>query len=206
MINIGEQLLEVQSILATVIMAIFLLLLLMDKDELEQYAFNNALKIATVLTSISLFGYGLYMLSVGSKNVSVNTIFCGIESMCILTLLLYYIDLKGIHFEVKMKNQLLANIFMYSSIVISVLATISMVFEFKFFENKIGFIRYDELILCVNAILVTMIIPLLPRRKKVKHGEYKKIKKEMDKQFAIMSAIYCIVMVLIVSYMVYQKV
>ncbi|QZY57310.1 hypothetical protein [Crassaminicella profunda] len=204
--NIGEQLLEGQPIVATIITAIFLLLLLMEKDELEQYAFNNALKIATVITIITLFGYSLYELSVGFKKVSINTIFLGIEGLYIITLFLYYMDLKGIRFEVKMKNQLLTNIFMYSSIIISILATISMVFEFEFFENKKGFIRYDELILYVNAILVAMMIPLLPKRKKVNREEYKKIKKEMDKQFNIMCVIYCMSMLLIVSYMIYQKV
>lgn len=206
MINIGEQLLEVQPVLTTIISAIFLLLVLMDKDELEQSAFNKALKISTVIIFISSLGYILYMLSVGNKSVNVNTIFFGIEAMFILTLLLYYMDLKGISFELKIKNSLISNILMYSSITISVLATISMLFEFKFFENKIGFIRYDELILFINAILVSIIIPLSPRRKKVNYQEYKKIKKEIDKDFNIMCVIYIIIMVLISSYIFYQKV
>ncbi|MCT4607316.1 MAG: hypothetical protein N4A64_14665 [Marinisporobacter sp.] len=204
--HIGDQLLEGQPIVGTIITAIFLISLFMDKDELEQYAFNNALKIATVITVLSLFGYGLYMLFVGAKNVSVNTIFLGIEMWGILTLVLYYMDLKGIRFEMKMRNQLLSNIFMYISIIISILATVSMVFEFEFFENKIGFIRYDELILYVNAILVAMMIPLTPMRKKVNREEYKKVKKEIDKQFNIMCGIYCISMLLIIIYMIYQKV
>ncbi|MCT4621954.1 MAG: hypothetical protein N4A62_21510 [Marinisporobacter sp.] len=204
--NIGEQLLAGQPMVATMITATLLLLLLMEKDELEQYAFNNALKTATVITIIALFGYSLYMLSVGSKKVSINTIFLAIEGLYIITLVLYYMDLKGIRFEMKMKNQILSNIFMYISIIISILATVSMVFEFEFFENKIGLIRYDELILYVNAILVAMMIPLTPMRKKVNHEEHKKVKKEIDKQFNIMCGIYCISMLLIVIYMIYQKV
>lgn len=206
MINASEQLLGIHPVLATIIGAIFLLLLLMDKDELEQCSFNNALKNSTVIIFITLLGYSLYMLSIGNKSVNVNIIFFGIETMGILTLLLYYIELKGISLEFKIKNQLLANILMYISIAISVLATISMLFEFKFFDNEIGFIRYDELVLFINAILVAMIIPLCPKRKKVSYQEYKKIEKEINKDFNIMCLIYIIIMVLICSYIYYQKV
>lgn len=205
MIDIGEHLLILNTILVTFISAIFLLLLLIDKDELEQLVFNNALKIATVIVTISLLGYSLYMLSIGNKNVSINIIFYGIEGMSILTLLLYYLGLKGINFEVRFKNQRLANTLTYISITISILAQISILFKFKFFENRIGFIRYDVLILIVNVILGSMIIPFYPRRKKINHKEYKKIKKEIDKTFNIMLAIYIIIMLLIVSYIVYQK-
>lgn len=205
MMNIGEELLRVQPVLVTIISVIFLLLALMDKDELEQLAFYNALKISNVVIIISLLGYSLYMLSLGYNNVNINIILYAIEGMCILTLLLYYMDLKGICFEFRIKNQRLANISMYSSITISVLATVSMLFEFKFFENKIGFIRYDELILLINAILVSIIIPLCPRRKKINHKEYKIIKKEIDKTFNIMWAVYGIIMLLIISYIVYKK-
>ncbi|MBF8983369.1 hypothetical protein IZY60_07455 [Lutibacter sp. B2] len=206
MINLGEQLLSIQSGLASIISALFLLLLLMDKDELEQSAFNNSLKISTVITILSLLGYSLYMPLSGFAKVSINILFYGIEGMCILTSLLYYMDLKGITFEVKIKNQRVANILIYSSTTISVLATISLLFEFTFFENKIGFIRYDELILFINIILISIIIPLLPKRKQLDRKEYKKLQKELDKSFNILYAIYSILMLLIISYLIYQKV
>ncbi|MCT4607322.1 MAG: hypothetical protein N4A64_14695 [Marinisporobacter sp.] len=141
-----------------------------------------------------LFLHVFIEVEVKLKVMSINN-----KMLTILTLVLYYMDLKGIYLEVKIKNELLTNIFMYSSIVIGILATISIIFEFSFFENKIGFIRYDELILCVNAIVVAMMIPLLPTRENTNHKEYKRIKKEMDKQFNMMCAIYC-------SIMIYQKV
>lgn len=126
--------------------------------------------------------------------------------MCILTLLLYYLNLKGISFEVKIGNQRLANIVIYSSILISVIATISMIFEFDFFENEIGSIRYDEFILFANVILISIMMPLLPKRKKMNHKEHRRIKKEFDKTFNIMWLMYSVIMICIISYLIYQKV
>ncbi|MEJ8554898.1 hypothetical protein [Tepidibacter sp. Z1-5] len=161
----GEQLLGMHSVLATIVSSVFLLLALMDKDELENFAFNNALKISSVINIIALLVYSLYSISLGRKDISINVIFHIIEEMCILTLLVYYIYLKGFNLKAKIKSERIINILIYISITISVLATISMLCEFKAFENNIGFIRYDELILFLNAILFTLIIPLIPKKK-----------------------------------------
>lgn len=205
MIKSDELALGIQSVLAAIICSVFLLLLLMDKDEMEQSAFNNALKTSTVVMIISLFGFCLYMLMLGYKNVSIHSIFIGIEGICLLTGLIYFMELKGISFEIRIKNHKLANVLMYISITLGVLATVSLLFEFEFFDNKAGFIRYDEVMLLVNAVLFVLIIPIIPKRKKIDHKEYKKLKKEIDKQFNIMGAIYIVIMVLIISYIAYQK-
>lgn len=194
-----------QLSLVTIISAVFLLLLLMDKDELEQFALNNSLKLSTIITVLTIIGYSMYKLSSGSDIININILFYAIEEMSILTLVFYYINLKGISFEFKIANERLGNILMYSSIIISALSTISIIFEFKFFKNHIGFIRYDELILFANVILVSIMIPLLPKRKIVNHKEFKKVKKEMDKSFNIMWIIYSIIMVLVITYFIYQK-
>lgn len=165
MINMGEKLLGMQSVLATIVSSVFLLLALMDKDELEECAFNNALKLSCVITIIALLVYSLYSISLGHKNIDINAIFYTIEGICMVTSLLYYIYLKGFNFKAKIKNEKFMNTLMYSSITISALSTISILFEFKIFENSIGVIRYDELILFLNAILFTLIIPLIPKRK-----------------------------------------
>ncbi|WDV46788.1 hypothetical protein PV797_03605 [Clostridiaceae bacterium M8S5] len=204
--NTTKHILEFQPVIVTVISAIFLLLLLMHKDELEQLALNNALKLSTIITTISLFGYSLYKLSLGLASIDINIIFFAIEGICIMTLLFYYLYLKGIGFEIKIKNSLLSNILMYCSIIISIVATISMIFEFRFFDNKDGYIRYDEMILFANVILISIITPLLPRRKKVNHKQYKIVKKEIDRTFNLMWLIYSIIMVLIISYIFYQKI
>ncbi|WP_099187819.1 hypothetical protein [Tepidibacter mesophilus] len=205
MINMGEQLIGMQSVLATIVSAVFLLLALMDKDELEEFAFNNALKISSVINIIALLGYTLYSISLGRKDISINVIFHIIEEMCILTLLVYYIYLKGFNFKAKIKSESIINILIYSSITISILATISMLFEFELFENNTGFIRYDELILFLNAILFTLIIPSLPKRKKLNLEEYKKVKKEIDKDFKTMYLFYMVILGLGIVYITCKK-
>ncbi|WFD09235.1 hypothetical protein [Tepidibacter hydrothermalis] len=201
----GEQLIGIHSLLATIVSSVFLLLALMDKDELENFAFNNALKISSVVNVIALLVYSLYSISLGHKNIDINVIFYSIEAISIVTLLLYYIDLKGFNLKVKIENEKFINILTYSSITISTLATISMLFEFKTFENTIGFIRYDELILFINAIFFTLIIPLLPKRKKLNLEEYKKEKKEIDKKFKMMYLVYIVIMVFVIIYIALKK-
>ena len=200
-----EQVLGMQSMLATIVSSVFLLLALMDKDELEECAFNNALKASSTMTIIILLVYSLYSISLGYKHVDINAMYYTIELICILTLLLYYIYLKGFNLKFKIENKKFINILTYSSITISSLATISMLFEFEIFENRIGFIRYDELILFVNVIFFTLIIPLLPKKKKLNLEEYKKEKKEIDKEFKTMYLVYIVVMLLVVAYITYKK-
>lgn len=200
-----EQVLGMQSMLATIVSSVFLLLALMDKDELEECAFNNALKASSTITIIILLVYSLYSISLGHKHVDINAMYYTIELICILTLLLYYIYMKGFNLKFKIKNKKFINILTYSSITISSLATISMLFEFEIFENRIGFIRYDELILFVNVIFFTLIIPLLPKKKKLNLEEYKKEKKEIDKEFKTMYLVYIVVMLLVVAYITYKK-
>ncbi|MCT4507537.1 MAG: hypothetical protein N4A48_02045 [Tepidibacter sp.] len=201
----GEQLLGIHSLLATIASSLFLLLALMNKDELEEFAFNNALKLSSVIIIISLLICTLYSISLGCKNIDINVVYYIIEGICAVTLLLYYMNLNGFNFSFKIKNEKLINILIYSSITISTLATISMLFEFKFFENAQGFIRYDELILFINAILFTLIIPLLPKRKKLNLEEYKKEKKEIDKKFKMMYLVYIVIMLLAIIYITFKK-
>lgn len=200
-----EQVLGIQSMLATIVSSVFLLLALMDKDELEECAFNNALKVSSTITIITLLVYSLYSISLGRKHVDINAMYYTIELICISTVLLYYIYLKGFNFKFKIKNKKFINILIYSSITISSLATISMLFEFGIFENRIGFIRYDELILFVNVIFFTLIIALLPKKKKLNLQEYKQEKKEIDKEFKAMYLIYIVVMLLVVAYITFKK-
>lgn len=206
MMPIGEAFLAMQIIAVTVVSVFFLILALMDKDELEKLAFDNALKTSVIIVILSIFGYGLYRIASGCIDVSVHAIFYGIEGICILTLLLYYLDLKDVRFEFRMKNIRLANSLMYISTGISILAIISLLFEFKFFENTKGFIRYDELVLMINAILISIIIPVSPKRKKMNREAYKKMEGENKKFFNMTIAIYGIVMVLIVFYLFNKKI
>lgn len=204
--DLGIKLLGMQPILAAIINAVFFILLLMDKDELEQYAFNSALKISALVIIIFLLGYGFFMLMIGQTEISINAIFYAVEGLSVLTLILYFIRLRGIEFVIRIKNEKIANILLYISIIISVLATISMLFEFEFFNNEIGYIRFDELAILINVILLGLVIPLFPKRKKLSRQEYKKLKREIDKKFNIIYLIYGVLMLLFIIYIFNQKV
>ncbi|WP_066498601.1 hypothetical protein [Abyssisolibacter fermentans] len=204
--DLGVKLLGMQPILAAIISAVFFILLLMDKDELEQYAFNSALKISALVTIIFLLGYGFFMLMIGQTEISINAIFYAVEGLGALTIILYFIRLREIEFVIKIKNEKIANTLLYISIIISVLATISMLFEFEFFNNEIGYIRFDELAILINVILLGLVIPLLPKRKKLSRQEYKKMKREIDKKFNIIYLIYGVLMLLFIIYIFNQKV
>ncbi|MCY6372040.1 hypothetical protein [Clostridium ganghwense] len=205
MANTNNLLLSVNIIFVALISASFLITLLGEKDELELYAFNNSLKNSVVIVILSLIGYSFYLLSVGKSIISINVIFFSIEGLGLLSIIFYFLELKGISFLIKIKNKKLANVLIYISIAVSVFSTISLIFTPKFFANNTGLIRYDELILYVNVILLGLIIPMFPTiRGKLTREEYKKEQKEINKMFNLFLLIYLIFMVGLIGYVIYK--
>jgi len=188
---------------ATLIIACFFITLVVDDDELHQYAMNRAMKVSVIITILSLMWYCFYKLISGSSTISINVIFFGIEGLSLLTLLLYFLELKGFSFSIK-KNKKVGKVLCTLSTVISVLTTLNMIFKFKVFANPTGIINYNELILFVNFLILPLIILLFPKNKTLNRYTYKKEQKELNKTFKIFTIIYVICILLFMAYIIYR--
>lgn len=205
MTNIGNLLLSVHTLYVTLISSIFFIKLLEDKDELEEFAFNNALKNSVVIDVLALLGYSLYMLAIGNKDISIHIIFIGIEVLATLTLIFNFLELKGFSLSIKITNEKLGKTLVTLSTIISFLSTISLIFKFNYLNNNFGIIRYDELILYVNVIMLGIMIPLFPNiRKKLTREEYKSHQREINKIFNIFIIIYVLYMIGLIGYVIYR--
>lgn len=200
-----DKILGIQAIITTMCCSIFLLIVLMEKDELEQSALSNALKVGNVITILFFLGCGIINLLKGVQCINLNTIFIGVEIWVLTTAILFYLNIKGIIFELKIESERIRNILISLSIIISVFATGSLLFELDFFENRNGYIRYDEMILIVNVILVSMLAALLPKKKKIGHKKYKEYKKDLDRTFNILGFVYVFIMILVILFLIIQK-
>ncbi|MBU3182158.1 hypothetical protein [Clostridium psychrophilum] len=203
--NLGNVLLSAHVAFATLIVACFFMTLVLDDDELHRYAMNKAIRVSVIITILTLMGYSLYKLVSGSGVISINVIFFGIEGLSLLTLLLYYLELKGFSLSFK-ENKKMGEFLTTVSIIISILTTISMLFEFKLFANPTGIIRYDVLILLINFLVLPLEVPFFPNRNKIlSRDAYKKEHKELKKTFNIFTVIYIIFMLLGIIYIIYSR-
>jgi len=207
MTSLGNILLSAHAMYVTLIASCFFIIVLGADDELHQYAVNSAMKISAAITILSLLGYSFYKLVSGNGTVSIHVIFFAVEVFSILTFLLYYLELKGFSFSLKIKSKKVSVFFTIISIAISVSTTLSIFFKFKLFANPGGIIRYDELLLFINFLLLSLIIPLFPNiRQKLNREEYKKREKELNKTFNIFTAVYLLVYLLaLIGYIIYRK-
>ncbi|MBB6713331.1 hypothetical protein [Clostridium gasigenes] len=184
-------LISAHALFVAMITLIFFMVLLGSEDELEQYQLYKSLKLSIVITILFLIGYGYYMLLTGNKNVSVHIIFFSIESLGLLTLLLNFLGSKGIVISLQIKSKKIVNILFNISIVMNILTTLSAILKFKFFENNVGFIRYDELLLYVSVIFTGVITSQAPALKeKFTRQEYKTTEKKLNKLAKIVYLIF----------------
>ncbi|MBU3133771.1 hypothetical protein KPL40_15175 [Clostridium gasigenes] len=198
-------LISTHALFVAMITLIFFMVLLGSEDELEQYHLYKSLKLSIVITILFLIGYGYYMLLTGNKNVSVHIIFFSIEALGLLTLLLNYLGLKGIVISLQIKSKKIVNMLFTISTFISVLSTLSLIFKPKFFENNIGFIRYDELLLYINLIFLGVITSQLPIiKEKFTRQEYKKREKTINKLSKIIYLILGIFNFSLIIYVIYK--
>ncbi|MPQ31340.1 hypothetical protein E4V42_07810 [Clostridium estertheticum] len=203
--NLGSVLLYQHVAFATIIIACFFMTLTVDDDELHQYAMNKAIRVSVIITILTLMGYSLYKLVSGSSVISINVIFFGIEGLSLLTLLLYYLELKGFSFSFKKSKKI--GVFLTTlSTIISILSTISLLFEFKLFSNPTGIIRYDVLILLINFLILPLAVLFFPNRNKIlSRDDYKKEQKEIKKISNVFTVIYVIFILLGITYIIYRR-
>jgi len=203
--NTIETYLGLKILIFSILSILFVLTSLMSKDELEQDAFDHSLKTSSVLSIILTIVFVLYLGINGIKTVDIGVILYGCGLFCGLAMLLYYLALKNICFEISVKNNNVANIMVYISTIISVLSGISILFSIDLFSNEVGFLRYDEAILILNLLLFFIVISILVEPKKLTLKEYKALEKENTKFFNILVYIYFGLMIASIVYLVYAK-
>lgn len=196
--------LEINALISAMFCGSFLIIALNDKDELEENNFSAALKEASVITIFSILIYCYYMLVSGTKTVSINLLFLVADEVSGLTLIFNFLEQKGIHFSIKLKNGKLGNIMMNISIALSAILIVLTFLKLNFFQNKSGFMRYDTLLLCLNFILVSILIPLFPNRKNVDREEVKETNKKTDKLFRIFYLVFGTFWGLFIIYVIYK--
>ena len=202
--NLVNVLLSAHVVYVTLIVACFFATLFVTDDELHQYAMNRAMKLSVIITILILLGYAFYMLVSGNRTISVHVLFFGIEGLSLLTLLLYYLELKGFSFSFKI-NKKVGGFLCTISLAISILTTLSMFLNFKLFANPTGLIRYDELLLFINIIFIPLLMPLFPNIRQILNRDaYKKEQKKLNKEFKIFTIIYVICILLFIAYILYR--
>lgn|GEM_PF-1326657 len=205
MSNSSNILLSIHVGYAVVIASAFFIILLDYGDELHQYSINKALKHSIIITVLCLLGYSLYMLVCGNSFISLHVLFFGIEGLSLLSLLFYYLELKGISFSIKIRNKKVVNFIITISIAIGLLSVLSIFSNFKLFSNPGGIVRYDTVIESVGIIFLSLLPHFLPNLKqKLNRDTYKKKEKEFNKKLNIIIAIYIICIILIILYAVYR--
>lgn len=200
-----QNLQSAQPLIMSLIIAVFLMHLLMEKDELQQQAFANALRSAVLIAIVGTVIYLFYCLLNNIVIVSIYSVITALEFTCIIAIVLYYLDLVNLGFRLNIRNKTLANFMLYLSAIISVIATVSVVLELKIFANSSGLLRYDELMLFANVILLSLLIPILPKRKNLGHKEFYRSQHELNKGFNLIILIYMCVFILLFTIIVINK-
>jgi len=197
--------LQINALISAMFCGSFFITSLIEKDEMEENNFNAALKEASIVTVISILIYCYYMLTTGTKSISISLLFLAVDELSGLTLIFNFLERKGIHFSIKLKNRKLGNIIMYISTAFSSILIVLTFLNLKMLQNKSGFIGYDMLLICLNFILISIIIPLMPNEKKsTNREEVKENNKKMDKVFKIFMSIFCVFWGLFIIYVIYR--
>ncbi|KOF57649.1 hypothetical protein AGR56_15280 [Clostridium sp. DMHC 10] len=93
---------------------------------------------------------------------------------------------------------------MYISAALSSVLIILIFLNLKIFQNKSGFIGYDMLLMCLNFILISILIPLMPNKKKnTNREEVKENNKKIDKLFRIFYLVFGTFWGLFIIYVIY---
>jgi len=139
-----------------------------------------------------------------------------IDGISILTVLLYYLELKGIYFSFKDFKERTAKILNVILIIPAAIATISLILNLlrklvkinipDYLGSSQGIIRYDELLLYSGVILLAISTPLMPKIKKMSRDEYKKRLKKIDKIFGKIYLVYGTFFIVLILYIIYRAV
>lgn len=215
--NIDNLYLSFHTLFMTMACSLFFIVLMISKDdELEQQALSNALKNSIVISFVLFIGYTFYQLTIGSSGVNIHIILLFIDVICILTMVFYYLELKSISYsfkDIKEKPAKVLNIILIFPIAIVTISLILNSFSKlvkmnipDYLGNPQGIIGYDELLLYSGMILLSLLISLMPKFKRMSRDEYKKRQIKIDKIFRKIYFIYGTFFILLMLYIIYRAV
>ncbi|WP_129598513.1 hypothetical protein [Anaerophilus nitritogenes] len=203
MTNLQKISFELHLMLSVMLMCVYIVYMVIDKDELEEQAQSYALKWSNLLTIVSVIFYVLYKSVIGNIEFTPQIILMIINIFCVMYLLFYFFYMKGIVISFKVKNRKILDSICYLSISISVILIITQILEVKNFEISSSFIRLDTLLLMINLIIVSLMIGVYPR-KKLSREEYKKREETGNKFSKIFARGYGLFTLCLIGYIMYK--
>lgn len=191
---------EMHLLLSVMMMGVYIIFMVIDKDELEEKAQSYALKGSNLLTIISLL---LYKSVVGNIEFTLHIILIFINILCVLYLLFNFLYIKGIVISFKIKNIKILDSICHLLTGINVVLIITGILKVKIFEISSSFIRLDTLLMMISLIIISLIIGLYPR-KKLSRQEYKDIEVTANKFSKIVAIGYGLFSVCVIGYIIYR--
>jgi len=207
MTNLTSIYFEIHLLLSVILLGVYIVFIVINKDELEEKAQSYALKASNLITVIALILYILYKSMIGNLVFSQHILLIFVNILCVLYLIFNFLYLKGITVSFNIKNVKVLNIICYISTVITVILIITGALKVKLFELSSSIIRLDTLLMMLNFIFISLIIGLYPR-KKLSRQEYKEVEatsKKFVKTFTIGYGLFFISLIGYVIFRFYTK-
>lgn len=203
MSDIKELYFSLHLLLSVMLLSVYLISIMIHKDELEEKAQNYALKISNIVTVIVAMSYVLYKALRGSVAIDTQSILLLINILCIVYLGSDYLYKKGFVISFRVKNKKILNIICNLSTGLGIGLIITSVLKVKFFEIPPSLIRLDTLFIMINMMLISGIIGLYPREK-VSREEYREREAYANKFTIIFGSIYGLCFLAFLGYIVYR--
>ncbi len=203
MSNLDKIYFEVHSTATIFLVCMYIIYMLISKDELEEKAQSYALKCSNLLTILPLIFYVLYKSVIGNIEFTPHMILITINAFCILYLLFYFLYIKNIRISFKIKNTKFLDIICYLSLIVSIVLAITQFLKIKLFEIPSSCIRLDTLLMLINILIISLVLGIYPS-KKVTRQEYKKREIDSKKFIKIFLIFYGIFNLWIIGYVIYR--
>lgn len=202
--NIQQITFSLHLILTVLLFCCYIVIVVMEQDELEEKAQGHALKYSNLLTLTSLVLYVLYKAMTGKIEFSPHVVLVIVNVLNLTYFLFRFLYMKGIELSFRMKNKKAADIICYISTGISVITTITSALKIKIFEIPGSLLRADTAVLIVNFIIISIMIGVYPKQKNVSRKEYKERKEMAEKYSKIFTIVYGIFIIGMVGYIIYR--
>lgn len=194
---------QTHLLLSSMLVAVYLISMVIGKDELEEKAQSYALKASNISIIILLISYILYKSVIGNIECNLHTILIFMNILCLMYLILYFLYMKGIRVDFKVKNTKILNAICYLSTGVSITLIITGFLKVKIFEHDSSFIRLDTLLMMINIIILSLIIGLYPK-KKLNREEYKEAEETANKFSKIFFIVYGLFFICLILYIIYK--
>lgn len=203
MSNIKEIYFSLHLLLSVMLLSLYLISIMIHKDELEEKSQSYALKISNIVTVIVTIGYVLYKAVIGNIEIDIKSILMVINILCVVYLISDYLYKKGFVISCRVKNKKILNTICNICTILGIVLIITSFLKVKFLDIQSGIIRLDTLLIMINMIIVSIIIGLYPREK-VSREEYKEREIFANKFTLIFGSIYGVCFLAFLGYIVYR--